>query len=51
MITALCSVSNEYKLTFLLHGMYVVLSLQMPNGRATYSYTDTEERYKCVVTT
>ena len=44
MITALCLVSNEYKLTCLLHGMYVSLSLQMPNGRATYSCTNTEER-------
>jgi hypothetical protein len=46
MITALCLVSNEYKLTCLLHGMYVMLSLQMPNGRTTYmcSYTNTEER-------
>jgi hypothetical protein len=42
MISTLCSVNNEYKLTCLLHGMYVMFSLQMPNGRATYtcSYTN-----------
>jgi len=33
MITALCSISNEYKLTCLLHGMYLILSLQMPMAK------------------